>query len=62
MARQSLGQKKVNKLIKSTGLDIVHVLVRGGTNHTKDLCIKGGDVFHLYKNGDIEKSDIGWVK
>lgn len=60
MARQKLGQKKINRLIKKTGLDIEHVLVRGGTDHRLDLCIKGGDVYHLYKTGEIEKSDIGW--
>ena len=60
MAGQRLGKKKVNKLRIKTGLDIVHVLVRGGTNHRLDLCVKDGTLYHLFKDGEIEKSDIGW--
>ena len=61
MAKQKLGEKKVNKLIQKTGLDIVHVLTRGGTNHRLDLCTRDGFIYHLYKDGEIEKSDIGWI-
>lgn len=58
MARQRLGKKKVDKLIRETGLNIVTALVRGGTNHRKDLCLVDGSVFHLFNDGSIEKSDI----
>ena len=60
MARQLLGQKKVNKLIKETKLNIVKVMVRGGTNHRLDLCVNGGEVFNLYKTGELIKSDGKW--
>lgn len=60
MARQKLGQKKVNKLRQQTGLDILVVLVRGGTNHRRDLCLSDGSVVNLYKDGTMEKDTIGW--
>jgi len=61
MARQKLNHKKVKKLRLSTGLDILHVLVRGGTDHRKDLLLNDGTVKYLYKNGTIEDSGINWV-
>ncbi len=45
-----------------TGLPIVKVMVRGGTGHRKDLCLKDGSIVHLYPDGTMEKSDIGWNK
>jgi len=58
MARQSLGLKKVAKLMQSTGLPLVGVLVRGGTDHRKDLLINDGSVVHLYRDGSMVKSEI----
>lgn len=60
MARQKLSQRKVRRLARELDLPIVHVLVRGGTDHRKDLCMVGGKVIHLYKDGTMEESEIGW--
>lgn len=60
MARQLLSDKNVNKYRKKYGLDIVGVLVRGGTDHRKDLLIKDGTIVHLFKDGTIEKAEYGW--
>lgn len=60
MARQTLNEKKVNKLRLKTGLDIVKVLVRGGTDHRLDLCIKGGEIISMYKDGTLEKNSFKW--
>lgn len=60
MARQKLGEKKTNMLRKQTGLDVVSALVRGGTDHRKDLLIEGGEVYHLYKDGTLEIGSIRW--
>jgi len=57
MARQMLSQKKVNKLRDQTGLDITCVLVRGNTDHRKDLVVNGV-VHSLYKDGTIVKEDL----
>ncbi len=62
MARQTLGQKKVDRLRAKTGLDIKKVMVRGGTDHRKDLCLSDGSIMHLFKDGTMEKSEIGWSK
>lgn len=58
MARQMLGPKKLKKLREKTGLDLVAALVRGGTNHRIDLCLRGGSVTHLYKDWSMEVSNI----
>ena len=57
MARQSMSDKKVKRLAVETGLDLVAVLVRGGTNHRKDLYVKGGGIVHLYRGGRMETSN-----
>ena len=54
--RQLLGKKKVNLLRKQTGLDIIAVFVRGGTNHRKDLCIRGGKIISMYKDGSLHET------
>ena len=58
--RQLLSKKKTNKLAKETGLPIVKVLVRGGTDHRKDLCLEDGSIIHLYRDGTQEKSELRW--
>ena len=60
--RQTLGEKKTKQLAKETGLPIVKVLVRGGTDHRKDLCLEDGSVIHLYKDGTQEKSEFTWSR
>lgn len=57
--RQKLSKKKVEKLKLETGLNVVEVLVRGGTDHRKDLCLSDGSIMHLYKDGTMEKSVFG---
>ena len=58
MARQRLGAKKTKALAQATGLPVVAVLVRGGTDHRKDLCLEDGSVVHLYSDGSMEKSAL----
>lgn len=60
MTRQRMGEKKVARLREQLGLPIVKVLVRGNTGHRKDLCLEDGTVVSLYKDGTLEKTDIGW--
>lgn len=60
MARQSLGEKRVRRLATETGLPVVKVLVKGGTDHRKDLCLEDGTVMHLYRDGSMEKSALRW--
>lgn len=54
--RQRLGKKKVEKLKQKTGLDIVGVLVRGNTEHRKDLCLRDGTITCLFPDGEMFKS------
>lgn len=51
--RQKLGAKKIAKLKRELGLNIVKVLVRGGTDHRKDLFLPDGSVMYLFKDGTI---------
>ena len=53
-----MGEKKVAKLREQTGLPVIAVLVRGGTEHRKDLCLEDGSVVHLYSDGTTEVSTI----
>ena len=57
MARQELGLKKVLRLRKETGLDIIAVLVRGGTEHRRDLCLRDGTIICMWPDGDIIPSE-----
>lgn len=52
--RQLLGTKKVKRLAAETGLPIVKVMVRGGTDHRKDLCLEDGSIVSLYRDGTME--------
>lgn len=56
--RQRLGRRKVLALRRQTGLPIVAVLVRGGTEHRRDLCFDDGSVVSVFNDGTTEKSDI----
>lgn len=54
--RQRLAIRKVRHLRQQTGLDIIAVLVRGGTDHRKDLCLRDGTVACLWPDGAIEQT------
>lgn len=57
--RCALGKKKVLAYRKRfPTLDIVAGLVRGGTDHRVDLCLRDGSVVHLFKDGTLEPGDI----
>lgn len=56
MARQRLGEKKVQKLRGLLGLPIVGAFARGGTEHRLDLCLEDGRILHLYPDGSIEEA------
>ena len=58
--RQRLSKRKVRQLRERTGLDIQHVLVRGGTRHRRDLCLADGSVVHLHRTGELERTDLSW--
>lgn len=60
MARCKIGEKKVKKYRKITGLPVLSALTRGGTDHRVDLLLDDGSVTYLYKDGSMEKSDLGW--
>lgn len=53
MARQRMSQKNVRRIAAATGLDIVTILVRGGTDHRKDLCLADGTIASLWSDGTI---------
>lgn len=52
-----MGRKKVLAIRRSTGLPVCGVLVRGGTDHRKDLLLEDGTIAHLYRDGKLELSD-----
>ena len=58
--RQHLNAKKTERLAMNTGLPVVWVHVRGGTNHRRDLCLNDGRVFYLFPDGTIEDPKITW--
>ena len=58
--RQTMSLKKVKKYAKLLNLPIARILVRGGTDHRKDLCLEDGSISFLWPNGDVEKSDRRW--
>ena len=55
--RQLVGDKLLKKIRKETGLPIHHILVRGNTNHRKDLCLKGGTIKFLWPDGSITEDN-----
>lgn len=59
--RQLLGPKKVAKLRRETGLPIVKVMVRGGTDHRRDLCLEDGRIVHLWNDGTMDESKLRHV-
>lgn len=55
--RQLMSHKNVARLRLEHNLPIVAVMVRGGTNHRKDLCLDDGTMVCLWPDGDLEKSE-----
>ena len=55
--RQRLGKKKVLKYRRETGLDVIAGLVRGGTDHRVDLCLRDGSIVHLWPDGSTEVAE-----
>lgn len=62
MARCIMNEKKTKKLSQQLGLPIEIILVRGDTDHRKDLYLTGGKIIHLYKNGTMKESKVKWVQ
>ena len=60
MSKNRLGEKKVKKYKKLTGLPLVSALTRGGTDHRIDLLLEDGSIVSLYKDGTMEKIDVNW--
>lgn len=54
MTRQALSARKVRRIAQQTGLDVVRVLVRGGTDHRRDLFTTDGEHWALYRDGGLE--------
>lgn len=52
--KQQLGDKKLAKVRRETGLDIESATVRGGTDHTLTLYLRDGRVLYLRKDGTLE--------
>ena len=55
--RQLMSHKKVAMLRAKFDLPIVAVLVRGGTNHRKDLCLDDGTIVCLWPDGVLSESE-----
>jgi hypothetical protein len=52
--RQSMSDKNVKKLARKLNLPIVHIQVRGGTDHRKDLFLEDHSIVSLYTDGSME--------
>ena len=55
--RQCMGPKKVARYRRDTGLPLRAILVRGGTEHRKDLCLEDGSIVHLFSDGEMVMAD-----
>ena len=55
--RQVMSEKNCAKIRNKTGLPIQWVVVRGGTDHRKDLYLIGGSIKHLWPDGEITDPD-----
>ena len=52
--RQCMSEKNVARIRARTGLDIDRILVRGGTDHRKDLRLTDGRWVSLWPDGTLE--------
>ena len=60
MRNRISNKKKIKKLEKRTGLSILDVLTRGGTNHRIDIKTKDGRTYSLYNDGELyEEIEFG---
>lgn len=57
-----MSDRNVKKYSKYLGFDIVKIMVRGGTDHRKDLCLRDGSILNLYPDGEIIHSDSKWTE
>lgn len=60
MTRQWVGEKKVRRYAKATGLPVVKALVRGGTDHRVDLCLEDGSVVAYWPSDGTVEHDTEW--
>ncbi len=60
--RQRMSEKRVAQMRQVLGLPIVKVLVRGGTQHRKDLCLEDGSITYLYPDGTVVKTETTWAR
>jgi len=62
--RQMLGKRKTQALDaqygERLGSRVVHVQVRGGTDHRRDLLLADGTVWNLYRDGTLKKDFCTW--
>ena len=56
---QKLKYHKVKKIAEETGLPVIAVLVRGGENHVKSLCLENGKVVLMLPDGTLKPSEFG---
>lgn len=57
MSRCALGPKKVARLAKLTGLEVVAASVRGNTGHLIHLYLTDGTVAYLDTDGTVTRSE-----
>lgn len=53
--RQRFNKKKVRRFRRETGLDVIAAMIRGGTDHRVDLCLRDGTIWCRYKDGELMK-------
>lgn len=56
--RQLLGEKKVRRIREQTGLPVVKVLVRGNTDHRRDMHLETGEIISLFKDGTMQPWNV----
>jgi hypothetical protein len=57
MGVNSLGPKKIARIARETGLDVVRVWAAGGSDHTLLLLLRDGSAFDLSKDGTLTPVD-----
>lgn len=55
--RQRMSEKNVARLRRKLNLPIHHILVRGGTDHRKDLIMEDGMIISIWPDGTVQKSN-----
>lgn len=69
MARQLLSRRKIRRIeaqLFQMGIcllpRIVKVMVRGNTEHRKDICLEDGSILNLWPDGTIQRSQMQWFR